>query len=379
MTLKRTPLYSAHQKLGGRLVEFGGWEMPVQYASIMDEHLAVRAAAGIFDISHMGEVWVTGAEAANFLNATLTNNAAKLAPGQAQYSLLCNERGGVVDDLYLYCVGKETFLLIINASRIEADMEWLCARHAAFAKRDAVLMNNVSAEYGAVAVQGPRVAEFIDQCFTGSGTIKVTCPTQLQKNEVDIFSFTDRDVFVARTGYTGEDGFEIVTPADTIEAAWNRLLEIGQPFGLKPAGLGARDTLRTEACLPLYGHELDENTTPIEAGVGFFVALDKGDFIGRAVLAEQKANGVARKCVAFKMTDKSAPPRPHYPIWSVGPDAKKIGEAASGTQSPSLGIGIGLGYVPTEFAQPETPIEIEIRGRRSPAVVVRKPIYKKKT
>ncbi len=379
MTLKRTPLYSAHQKLGGRLVEFGGWEMPVQYASIMDEHLAVRAAAGIFDISHMGEVWVTGAEAANFLNATLTNNAAKLAPGQAQYSLLCNERGGVVDDLYLYCVGKETFLLIINASRIEADMEWLCARHAAFAKRDAVLMNNVSAEYGAVAVQGPRVAEFIDQCFTGSGTIKVTCPTQLQKNEVDIFSFADRDVFVARTGYTGEDGFEIVTPADTIEAAWNRLLEIGQPFGLKPAGLGARDTLRTEACLPLYGHELDENTTPIEAGVGFFVALDKGEFIGRAVLAEQKANGVARKCVAFKMTDKSAPPRPHYPIWSVGPDAKKIGEAASGTQSPSLGIGIGLGYVPTEFAQPETPIEIEIRGRRSPAVVVRKPIYKKKT
>ena len=379
MTLKRTPLYSAHQKLGGRLVEFGGWEMPVQYASIMDEHLAVRAAAGIFDISHMGEVWVTGAEAANFLNATLTNNAAKLAPGQAQYSLLCNERGGVVDDLYLYCVGKETFLLIINASCIEADMEWLCARHAAFAKRDAVLMNNVSAEYGAVAVQGPRVAEFIDQCFTGSGTIKVTCPTQLQKNEVDIFSFADRDVFVARTGYTGEDGFEIVTPADTIEAAWNRLLEIGQPFGLKPAGLGARDTLRTEACLPLYGHELDENTTPIEAGVGFFVALDKGDFIGRAVLAEQKANGVARKCVAFKMTDKSAPPRPHYPIWSVGPDAKKIGEAASGTQSPSLGIGIGLGYVPTEFAQPETPIEIEIRGRRSPAVVVRKPIYKKKT
>lgn len=379
MTLKRTPLYSAHQKLGGRLVEFGGWEMPVQYASIMDEHLAVRAAAGIFDISHMGEVWVTGAEAANFLNATLTNNAAKLGPGQAQYSLLCNERGGVVDDLYLYCVGKETFLLIINASRIEADMEWLCARHAAFAKRDAVLMNNVSAEYGAVAVQGPRVAEFIDQCFTGSGTIKVTCPTQLQKNEVDIFSFADRDVFVARTGYTGEDGFEIVTPADTIEAAWNRLLEIGQPFGLKPAGLGARDTLRTEACLPLYGHELDENTTPIEAGVGFFVALDKGEFIGRAVLAEQKANGVARKCVAFKMTDKSAPPRPHYPIWSVGPDAKKIGEAASGTQSPSLGIGIGLGYVPTEFAQPETPIEIEIRGRRSPAVVVRKPIYKKKT
>ncbi len=378
MTLQRTPLYAAHERLGARLVEFGGWEMPVQYTSIMDEHQAVRTAGGLFDISHMGEVWVTGAEAANFLNATLTNNVAKLVPGQAQYSLLCNERGGVVDDLYLYCVGKETFLLIINASRIEADMEWLRARHAVFAKRDAVLMSNVSAEYGAVAVQGPRVAEFIDQMFPATGTIKAARPTQLLKNEVDLFNFGGRDAFVARTGYTGEDGFEIVTSAENIEAVWNRLLEVGQPFGLKPAGLGARDTLRTEACLPLYGHELDETTTPIEAGLGFFVALDKGDFTGRSVLAEQKTNGVSRKCVAFKMTEKSAPPRPHYPIWSAGPDAKKIGEAASGTQSPSLNIGIGLGYVPTEFAQPETPIEIEIRGRRSPAVIVRKPIYKRK-
>ncbi|MSR42522.1 MAG: glycine cleavage system aminomethyltransferase GcvT [Pedosphaera sp.] len=379
MTLKRTPLFAAHQKLGARLVEFGGWEMPVQYTSIMDEHQAVRTAAGLFDISHMGEVWVIGAEAVNFLNATLTNNAAKLAPGQAQYSLLCNERGGVVDDLYLYCVGKETFLLIINASRIEADMECLRARHAAFARCEGVLVTNVSSEYGAVALQGPRVAEFIDQCFTGNGTINAARPAHLKKNELDIFNFGGRDVFVARTGYTGEDGFEIVTSEDTIEAVWDRVLEIGRPFGIKPTGLGARDTLRTEACLPLYGHELDENTTPIEAGLGFFVALDKGDFTGRALLADQKAMGVARKCVAFKMTDKSAPPRPHYPIWSTGPDAKKIGEAASGTQSPSLSIGIGLGYVPTEFSQPDTLIEIEIRGRRSPAVVVRKPIYKKTT
>ncbi len=373
MTLKRTPLYSAHQKLGGRLVEFGGWEMPVQYASIMDEHLAVRAAAGIFDISHMGEVWVTGAEAANFLNATLTNNAAKLGPGQAQYSLLCNERGGVVDDLYLYCVGKETFLLIINASRIEADMEWLCARHAAFAKRDAVLMNNVSAEYGAVAVQGPRVAEFIDQCFTGSGTIKVTCPTQLQKNEVDIFSFADRDVFVARTGYTGEDGFEIVTPADTIEAAWNRLLEIGQPFGLKPAGLGARDTLRTEACLPLYGHELDENTTPIEAGVGFFVALDKGEFIGRSALAREKQSGVARVLRGIA-TEGRRPPRAECNVVSHG---KVIGVVTSGNFSPILEHGIALALVEPSSKVGDV-VAIDVRGSQIPGQIVELPFVAKK-
>ncbi len=379
MTLKRTPLFAAHQQLGARLVEFGGWEMPVQYTSIMDEHQAVRTAAGLFDISHMGEVWVTGAEAANFLNATLTNSVSKLVPGQAQYSLLCNERGGVVDDLYLYRVGKETFLLIINASRIEPDMEWLRARHAAFPQREAVLMGDVSSEYGAVAVQGPRVVEFIDQCFPAAGLIKTARPTQLQKNEVDIFTFGGRDAFVARTGYTGEDGFEVVTAADNIESVWNRLLEAGRPFGLKPTGLGARDTLRTEACLPLYGHELDENTTPIEAGLGFFVALDKGEFTGRTMLTEQKAKGVSKKCVAFKMAEKSPPPRPHYPIWSTGPDSKKIGEVASGTQSPSLGIGIGLAYLPAELAQLDAAIEVEIRGRRSPAIIVRRPFYKRQT
>ena len=379
MTLKRTPLFAVHQQLGARLVEFGGWEMPVQYTSIMDEHQVVRTAAGLFDISHMGEVWVTGAAAADFLNATLTNNVSKLVPGQAQYSLLCNERGGVVDDLYLYCVGKETFLLIINASRIEPDMEWLRARLAAFPQREAVLMGDVSSEYGAVAVQGPRVVEFIDQCFPAAGLIKAARPTQLQKNEVDIFSFGGRDAFVARTGYTGEDGFEVVTEADNIESVWNRLLEAGRPFDLKPTGLGARDTLRTEACLPLYGHELDEHTTQIEAGLGFFVALDKGEFTGRTMLTEQKAKGVSKKCVAFKMAEKSPPPRPHYPIWSTGPDSKKIGEVASGTQSPSLGIGIGLAYLPAELAQLDAAIEVEIRGRRSPAIIVRRPFYKRQT
>jgi aminomethyltransferase len=198
--------------------------------------------------------------------------------------------------------------------------------------------------------------------------------SDLQKNEIGGFPFSGANVMVSRTGYTGEDGFEIVGRGDSIEGVWDKVLELGKPFGIKPCGLGARDTLRTEVCYPLYGHELDEETTPIEAGVGFFVSLDKGDFNGRSVMADQKANGVKKKCVAFKMVEKSAPPRPHYPIWANG---TSVGQVVSGTQSPSLGIGIGMGYVPPEFAKTGTVIEIEARGRRAPAVVVAKPIYKR--
>ncbi len=374
--LKRTPLYSAHQKLGGKLIEFGGWEMPVQYTSIMDEHLAVRSAAGIFDISHMGEVTVSGAGAGEFLNHVLTNDIRKLAPGHGQYTLLCNEHGGVVDDLYAYQLSADVYLLIINASRIPADVVWLQARSAEFAGRGELRLTDASHNYAAVAVQGPRVKDFIDAGMPGASCsgMRVGGVTELAKNQIGGFKFRNANVLVSRTGYTGEDGFEIVGQDDSILQVWDTILSVGKPFGIKPCGLGARDTLRTEVCYPLYGHELDENTTPIEAGVGFFVALDKGDFIGRAVLAEQKANGVRKKCIAFKMTDKSAPPRPHYPIWAGG---MKVGEVTSGTQSPSLGIGIGMGYVPPEFAKKDTAIEIEIRGKRAPAVVVAKPIYRK--
>jgi aminomethyltransferase len=377
--LKRTPLFEAHQKLGGKLIEFGGWEMPVQYSSIMDEHLCVRKAAGIFDISHMGEVSVTGNEAAGFLNAHLTNDINKLAIGQGQYTLMCNEQGGVIDDLYVYRTGPAEFLLILNASRVEADVAWLERRRAAFARRDEVKLDSASDRMGAVALQGPRVAEFINPCFPGKGLAgtAVAHASELMKNQIAQFLFNGTPVWLGRTGYTGEDGFEIIAPAERIEEIWKKILECGDPCGLKPCGLGARDTLRTEVCYPLYGHELDEQTTPIEAGLGFFVALDKGDFIGRSVLAEQKEKGVSKKCAAFRMTDKSAPPRPHYPIWSSGNDAKPLGQVTSGTQSPSLGIGIGMGFVPPEFAKSGTAIEIEIRGRRSPAVVVQKPIYKK--
>ena len=376
MSLKRTPLFAAHQRLGGKLIEFGGWEMPVQYSSIVDEHLAVRKSAGIFDISHMGEILVNGPSAEAFLNRILTNDIRKIAVGQGQYTLMCNPRGGVVDDLYVYRLDEEEYLLIVNASRIAADWDWLQEQYESGAVSGEIRIRNASDEFGAIAIQGPRVVEFINQLVPGgsiSGTF-VTKATDLKKNELGAFVFDAATIYVARTGYTGEDGFEIVAPAENIEAVWTKALAVGHQGCLQPAGLGARDTLRTEVCYPLYGHELDDQTTPIEAGVGFFVSLDKGDFVGRSVLAEQKAGGTAKKLAAFKMIEKSAPPRPHYPIWAEG---VKVGEAVSGTQSPSLNLGIGLGYVPPQFAKAGTKIEIEIRGKRFAAEVVAKPILRK--
>jgi aminomethyltransferase len=372
--LKRTALFSAHQKLGAKLIDFGGWEMPVQYTSITDEHLAVRNAAGIFDISHMGEVTVSGAVASEFLNFVLTNDIRKLAPGEGQYTLMCNEHGGVIDDLYAFRLCGDVYFLIINASRIEPDVTWLKAQAAQFS--DELKLNDASHQYAAIAVQGPRVKEFINDCIPGASisAMRVNCVTDLKKNEIGGFHFEHGCVLVSRTGYTGEDGFEIVGSDESIQNLWDKMIVAGQPFGLKPAGLGARDTLRTEVCYPLYGHELDENTTPIEAGLGFFVSLDKIEFNGRSVLAGQKTGGVKKKLVAFKMNDKSAPPRPHYPIWA---GSAKVGEVTSGTQSPSLNLGIGMGYVPPEFAKPDAKIEIEIRGKHFAAVVVPKPIYKK--
>jgi aminomethyltransferase len=353
--------------------------MPVQYTSITDEHLTVRKAAGLFDISHMGEVLFTGPGAEAFLNHTLTNDVRKLAVGQGQYTLMCNERGGVVDDLYVYRLAESEYLAIINASRIEADVQWLKARLSGAGAGPNTALQHVSDSTGAVAVQGPRVAEFIDRCFPGTslGGTAVTRASDLKKNQVAKIRFGGKDIWVSRTGYTGEDGFEVVAPAELIERVWLELLTLGASHGLKPAGLGARDTLRTEMCYPLYGQELDEETTPIEAGLGFFVAFGKGEFVGSSVLADQKAAGVRKKLIAFKMTEKSAPPRPHYPIWSVGPNGAKVGEVVSGTQSPSLNIGIGMGYVPPEHAKAESGIEIEIRGKRAAGCVVPKPIYRK--
>lgn len=377
--LKRTPLFSAHQRLGARLVEFGGWEMPVQYTGIIEEHLAVRQAAGVFDISHMGEVLIKGPAALTFLNRVLSNDLGRVAVGQGQYTLLCNEQGGAIDDLYAYRIEESSYLLVINASRIEADTAWLKSQLNLFSEAAQVEFRDASDQMGALAIQGPRVATFIDRAFRGPsvGGTAAAAPTQLKKNQVAAFAFGGALVWVARTGYTGEDGFEIVSPSSLIEGLWTILLTDGSAAGLVPCGLGARDTLRTEMGYPLYGHELDEQTTPLEAGLGAFVALEKGDFVGRALLARQKAEGVQRRCVGFRMHDRGAPPRPGYPIWSTGPDAVCIGRVASGTLSPTLGVGIGMGYVPVDFAKVGTALEIEIRGRRIPAGVVAKPLHKK--
>jgi len=348
--------------------------MPVYYSSIMEEHQAVRTAAGLFDVSHMGEIEAHGPAAAEFLNGVLTNDLRALSPGRGQYTLLCNAAGGVVDDLYVYCLEPEKFLLIVNASRIEADVLWLNERLASFARRDRVELKDASDEFGAVALQGPKAAAFIDSCFQAAARTA----SSLQKNEIVPLTFSDHPVLISRTGYTGEDGFEVLAPAPVTEKLWNSLLEAGRPFGLKPAGLGARDTLRTEACYPLYGHELNENTTPLEAGLGFFVALEKGDFTGRAALAKQKAAGLPKKLAAFKMAERSAPPRPQYILWSAGAQPERIGVVTSGTQSPTLGMGIGLGYVPPQLAAPNTPIAVEIRGKQTPAVIVPRPFYRKK-
>ena len=373
--LKRTSLFSAHQQLGARLIDFGGWEMPVQYNSITEEHLAVRNAAGIFDISHMGEVTVSGGGAMDFLNRVLTNDLHKLTPGLGHYTLMCNERGGTIDDLYAYQLSEDVYLLVLNASRIEVDVAWFQARAAEFSGE--LKFTDASHHYSAVALQGPRVKEFISTVVAGASISarRVNDVTELKKNEIGGFHFEHGCVLVSRTGYTGEDGFEMVGNEEAIRHVWDKILEAGAPFGVKPCGLGARDTLRTEVCYPLYGHELDEETTPIEAGLGFFVSLDKGEFIGRDILAEQKTRGVNNKLIAFKMAGKSPPPRPHYPILANG---ISVGLVTSGTQSPSLNIGIGMGYVLPEQAKPDTPIEVEIRGSRFPAAVVPKPIYRKR-
>ena len=377
--MKRTPLYAAHQKLGGKLIEFGGWEMPVQYTTITDEHLAVRKAAGLFDISHMGEVFISGPGAEAFLNFTLTNDLSKLAIGQGQYTLMCNEGGGVIDDLYAYRLAAQEYLLIINASRIEADASWLTGQLAGFNRRNEVKLENASDVTGAIAVQGPRVVEFINSCFPGpsAGGTAVAQASDLKKNQVARFHWGNGTLWVSRTGYTGEDGFEVVAPGPMIEAIWDRVMAAGKPCGLKPAGLGARDTLRTEVCYPLYGHELDEEHHADRGRAGLLRGAGQEQF--RRPFRAGQAKGERHEQEAGGVQDdgKIRPAAPALPDLEHGTGAAKIGEVVSGTQSPSLGIGIGLGYVPPEFAKPGTALGIEIRGKRAPAVVVPKPIYRK--
>lgn len=379
--MRRTALFEQHQALGARFVEFGGWEMPIQYSSILEEHRAVRTAAGLFDISHMGEVFVGGAAAEEYLNEVLTNDVRKLAVGQGQYTLLCLGDGGVIDDLFAYRTGAVDFLLIINASRAEVDVAWMTARLQEFPRRDEVQLTHVSDRLSAVALQGPRSVNFVDSIFPGSfqepGSL-VARPSELKRNRISLFSFAGTPVWFARTGYTGEDGFEVVAPNAVVGALWDRTMEVGRDHGLRACGLGSRDTLRLEVGFPLYGQELTEQTTPVEAGLEVFVGWDKQGFSGHDILRRQREERPRRRLVMFRMTEVGAPPpRPHYQVWGVGGDGTPLGETTSGTLSPSLGVGIGMAYVPAAHAEPGTPLMIEIRGRRHPAEVARKPLYRR--
>ncbi|MCE0497162.1 MAG: glycine cleavage system aminomethyltransferase GcvT [Methylacidiphilales bacterium] len=368
-TLKKTALHAAHQKLGARLVEFGGWHMPVQYTGIVDEHNAVRHAAGLFDISHMGEFFIGNPFAESFLNGLLTNDIEKLAVGQGQYTLMLNETGGVIDDLILYRLDDTRYFMVVNASRIEEDRSWIEQR-LKLPTAEAIFFADRSELYSALALQGPRALD-IARAFLGAGWLEP------KRNAITRYSWNCQEVLAARTGYTGEDGLELFFANDIAENFFLSLLEAGKPFGLKPCGLGARDTLRLEAGLPLNGNDLSEKRSPLEAGLGFFVSLDKpAVFPGKEVLLKQKAEGVAEKLIAFRLRDKGPPPRPHYQLFQ---GATQVGEVTSGAPSPTLGYGIGLAYVRADCAEPGTLLELEVRGSRIPVEVVKKPFYKRRT
>ena len=353
------------------MVPFAGWLMPVQYTSIVAEHQAVRNDVGMFDISHMGQLLVDGAAAGDWLNTMLTNNINKLDVGTGQYSFLLNERGGIIDDLIVYRIGDQNFLLVVNAARTEADFAWL-QKHlpavaAAVSAANTVQIDNRSANFGGVAIQGPRVVELFRAVFGES----VQPPS---RNEIVDVPFDATTVSVARTGYTGEDGIEVFFAATDAVKLWNAALEKGKPLGIKPCGLGARDTLRLEMCYPLNGSDLSPDRNPIEAGLGFFVDLTKPRFIGRDALFKAKQIGPREKLVPFRMKEKGPPPRPHYAVFENG---ERIGEVTSGTLSPSLNWGVGMAYVSTAHAKIGAKIDIEIRGQKFPAMIEKKPLYKK--
>jgi aminomethyltransferase len=369
---RKTPLYDEHVRLGARMVPFAGWVMPVQYTSIVEEHQAVRNNVGIFDISHMGQLIVDGAGACEWLDTMLTNNVAKLDVGTGQYTFLLNDRGGIIDDLIVYQVGQQKFLLVVNAARTDEDFAWLEKWHRLPADygQDAdvtVRLTNRSADFGGVAIQGPRIAELFHALFGADTDLP-------SRNSIADFPLEGTTVSIARTGYTGEDGIEVFFRAPDAVKFWNAALEKGNALGIKPCGLGARDTLRLEMCYPLNGSDLSPERNPIEAGLGFFVALTKSNFIGRDVLLETKEKGPREKLVPFRMKERAPPPRPHYSVFENG---ERIGEVTSGTLSPSLNWGVGMAYVSTARAKIGAQIDIEIRGQKFPATIEKKPLYKK--
>jgi aminomethyltransferase len=361
--LRRTSLFDIHCQAGAKMVGFGGWEMPVEYSGIVSEHMAVRTSAGLFDVSHMGEFDVEGQGALRFLQRVTANNVAKLTDGRAQYSALPMPSGCPVDDIIVMRRAAERYLVVVNAANIAKDFAWLRAQKP----EDCTLIDR-SDDYALLAIQGPK-AEAI-----------VAPLTPLELGKIAYYHFVQGEVdglpaTVSRTGYTGEDGFELLVATEAAPRLWKRLIEAGRPHGLVPIGLGARDTLRLEARLCLYGNDIDETTTLVEAGLGWIVSLDeaKGDFLGHSVLAEQKKQGAPRQLVGFEMTGRGIA-RHGYPVWLNG---ARVGAVTSGSYAPFLKKAIGLTYLPTARAAVGTEIEVEIRGQRIAARVVPTPFYKR--
>jgi aminomethyltransferase len=364
MTLKRTPFHPFHVEAGAKLIDFGGWEMPVQYAGILEEHRKVRESVGLFDVSHMGEVWVRGPQALLAVQGLVTNDVGTLVDGQAMYTAMCNERGGIVDDLIVYRVAEEVFLICVNAANREKDFNWI---HAHNPCPEGAVVTDESDAWAQVALQGRNAAATLQKL------------TSVDLSGIKFYHFGQGTVagvegcIIARTGYTGEDGFEVFLPPTGAEAIWRGILQAGQEFGVQPIGLGARDTLRLEAKYCLYGNDITDDTTPLEAGLGWVTKLDKPvPFIGQQPLLAQRDAGVPRRLVCIVVQDRIA--RPHCAILEAG---EKVGEITSGTRAPTLELNIALGYVPTRLSKPGTALEIDIRGKIARAEVVKPPFYKR--
>ncbi len=358
--LSHTPLYEEHVELGGKLVPFAGFEMPVQYPTgITAEHSAVRSAAGLFDVSHMGEFVVTGPHALDLVQRVSVNDVTRIEVGQAQYSAMCRPTGGIIDDLIVYRF-EDRYMLVVNASNLEKDLTWIRQNAEGFV----VEVEDVSRQMALLALQGPAARGILGPLAS------------LDIDSVKYYRFAEGEVagapaVISGTGYTGEDGFELYVDAADAVGIWRALLKAGAGAGLIPAGLGARDSLRLEMGYALYGNDLDEEHTPLESGLGWITKLDQGEFIGRAALTAQKKSGVERRLVGMRLTGRGFP-RPGYGILSGG---EVVGTITSGTVSPSLGFGVAMGYVPNELASPDTPLQVDIRGKPIGAVVQRPPFY----
>ena len=365
--MNKTPLYENHVAHGAKLVDFAGWSMPLQYSGVIDEYHAVRQQAGLFDVSHMGRVICSGEGALDFLQFVSTNDVSKLSVGQAQYSMVCNPEGGIKDDVFVYRTDADEYLVCVNASNREKIFEWLLRQKVK--EQDDFTLLDCSSQMAQLALQGPLSKLILSQILNDSSLDGLKPRWCL---DVTIYG---RKVLITRTGYTGELGYELYLSAEQATELWKRLMEVGESYGLKPAGLGARDLLRLDMGYFLYGNDLTEETTPVEAGAEWVVGFQKPDFVGSSVLKKQKQDGPSRRLIAFELLEKAVP-RHDMVIYAKN---EHVGHVSSGNLSPILQKGIGLGYVAPQYSHEGTPIEIQIRGKKVPAVVVKLPFYKRKS